>query len=150
MEQVLENNIFEFDKELFLQEIGSAMGTVAAPNYSNLFMGNKLDQKIREVAALYGEGVYPLRLFRRFIDDCFILWTGSKESLDKFLDHINTLHPTIKFTSTHSYTNISFLDISVSIVNNTLVTDLCQVSVSPPVQLFSSHNVQIHSLLSRS
>ena len=100
------------------------MGTVAAPNYSNLFMGNKVDQKIRDAAALFSEGTYPLRLLKRFIDDIFILWTGSVESLNNFLQHINTLHPTIKFTSTHSYTNIAFLDISVSLVNNTIVTDL--------------------------
>ena len=80
MEQVLENNIFEFDKQLFLQEIGSAMGTVAAPNYSNLFMSNKIDQRIRRDAAIFGEGTYPLCLFKKFIDDLFLLWVGSVES----------------------------------------------------------------------
>ena len=35
---VLTLNIFEFDGKLFLQLIGTAMGTIVAPTYANLFM----------------------------------------------------------------------------------------------------------------
>ena len=52
------------------------------------------------------------------------LWVGSLESLLKFLDHLNTLHPTIKFTFSHSYTDVNFLDITVHLTNSTIVTDL--------------------------
>ena len=38
LEMVLKSNIFEFNSELFLQLIGTAMGTKCAPNYSNIFM----------------------------------------------------------------------------------------------------------------
>ena len=35
---VLENNIFEFNQEFWLQMLGTAMGTRVAPTYANLFM----------------------------------------------------------------------------------------------------------------
>jgi hypothetical protein len=35
---VLKTNIFEFNEELFLQKIGTAMGTRVAPTYANIFM----------------------------------------------------------------------------------------------------------------
>ena len=38
LELVLTLNISEFDKKLFLQLIGTAMGTDAAPTYANIFM----------------------------------------------------------------------------------------------------------------
>ena len=41
IELVLKNQIFEFNKQLFQQLIGTAMGTKCAPNYSNLFMARK-------------------------------------------------------------------------------------------------------------
>jgi hypothetical protein len=35
---VLECNIFEFDREFYLQLLGTAMGTRVAPTYANIFM----------------------------------------------------------------------------------------------------------------
>ena len=46
LELVLKLNIFEFDNELFLQLIGTAMGTRPAPAYANLFMAKKIDDQI--------------------------------------------------------------------------------------------------------
>ena len=40
---VLESNIFEFDREYYVQLLGTAMGTRVAPTNANLFMA-KLDQ----------------------------------------------------------------------------------------------------------
>ena len=45
MEISLKNNIFEFNGQLYRQEIGAAMGNVASPNYANIFMNKKLDKK---------------------------------------------------------------------------------------------------------
>ena len=38
LEIVLKHNIFEFNKDLFIQIIGTAMGSRPAPSYANLFM----------------------------------------------------------------------------------------------------------------
>ena len=34
----------------------------------------------------------------RYIDDIFFVWEHGEESLEKFLNKLNTFHPTIKFT----------------------------------------------------
>ncbi len=36
---VLKYNYFNFDKDFFLQISGTAMGSIFAPNYANLFIG---------------------------------------------------------------------------------------------------------------
>ena len=46
LELVLQFNIFEFNTGLFLQMIGTAMGTRAAPSYANIFMARKIDLQI--------------------------------------------------------------------------------------------------------
>ena len=37
-------------------------------------------------------------LLKRFIDDIFLIWTESEESLENFHEDLNKLHPTLKFT----------------------------------------------------
>ena len=44
---VLESNVFEFDKEFWIQLLGTAMGTRAAPTYANIFM-NQLETEMLE------------------------------------------------------------------------------------------------------
>ena len=60
----------------------------------------------------------------RFIDDIFMIWTHSLDDLQTFTTYLNNIHPTIKFTSNHSFTSIPFLDVSVSLCNGTITTDL--------------------------
>ena len=50
LELVLKNNIFEFNEELFKQVIGTAMGCKPAPDYANIFMTQRIDPKIIEIA----------------------------------------------------------------------------------------------------
>ena len=67
---VLKNNVFEFDNKYYLQIQGTAMGTKIAPVYANLFMG-RLEETLKEL------GKPHIVLWKRFIDDIFIIWTGS-------------------------------------------------------------------------
>ena len=61
----------------------------------------------------------------RYIDDIFMIWTEGLDNLKIFIDHLNNIHSTIKFTSSHSSTNIPFLDVSVSLTNDgSISTDL--------------------------
>ena len=76
-ELVLKHNIFEFNNQLFQQLIGTAMVTKCAPNYSNIFMARKIDPEIIKLALRHGEGMFPIRLFKRFLDDIIMLWCGS-------------------------------------------------------------------------
>ena len=117
------------------------MGTVCAPPYANIFM-SKIDILLSELAKnMTQDGSDPIRLFKRFLDDIFMIWKGSFEELQNFLNNINSLHPTIKFTAEftspfkcdiegphdcfcHQTKFIPFLDTKVSIENGLLKTDL--------------------------
>ena len=80
VELVLKNNIFEFISELFIQTIGTAMGTQPAPSYANICMAKKIDTKIEELAKSFNNE-NPVIFFKRFLDDIFMLFRGSSDSL---------------------------------------------------------------------
>ena len=60
----------------------------------------------------------------RFIDDIDIKWTESEENLNRFFDHANNVHPTIKFIHEASRNNISFLDTYTTCENGIMSTDI--------------------------
>ena len=60
----------------------------------------------------------------RYIDDIFMTWTHSVDDLHAFTSYLNSIHPTIKFTSDYSFTSTSFLDVSVFVNNGHITTDL--------------------------
>ena len=93
------------------------MGTKLAPSYANLFM-TKFEQ-----THVYTYHLQPT-LWKRFIDDIFMIWPHGMDSLLEFIQHLNTAHPTIKFTSTISPTEISFLDLIIYIRDDKLHTRL--------------------------
>ena len=103
---VLHSMNFTFNGDHYLQTGGTAMSTSVAPNYANLFMDRF------ETKALAGFPLRPLT-WKRSIDDIFMIWTHGEESLKQFIDYLNFLHETIKFTHDMSYTQIDFLDTTV-------------------------------------
>ena len=81
------------------QNIGAAMGSKPVPHYANIFM-SKIDKKI-EALAEEDKAVY-LALLKRFLDDFFLLYFGSTKKLHGLFEKINHMHPTIKFTMSHT------------------------------------------------
>jgi hypothetical protein len=130
---VLTKNNFDFNEKHYLQIGGTAMGTRVAPSFANLFMADFEDKF-----------VYPYThqptIWMRYIDDIFLIWQHGETKLSKFLDHLNQCHPTIKFTSEHSLTQINFLDTTVHLDNNGLLyTDLyCKPTDSHNYLLYDS------------
>ena len=100
---VLKNNAFEFNEEYYLQKQGTAMGTKMAPAYANLFMG-MIETKMTNK---------HIKIWKRFIDDIFLIWTGTKEELEIYMKTINQIHNTIKFTYEASDKELTFLDITL-------------------------------------
>ena len=68
------------------------MGTKMAPAYPNIFMGT-LESRI-----LSETNPSPTH-WKRYIDDIFLVWTDTKESLEQFIKSINGLHERINFTA---------------------------------------------------
>ena len=108
MQLVLLCNNFIFDNENYIQVKGTAMGTGAAPNYANLFMGDFEERFIYNT-----EWNTYLQYFGHYIDDIFMIWNGSEASLLEFVAYLNSVHETIKFTFKYSASQLEFLDVLV-------------------------------------
>ena len=110
---ILENNYFQFLDEIYLQILGTAMGTKVAPPYASLFLGFFEERNIFEK--------FPnlIAVFLRFLDDIFFIWDHGEEELNRFFTYLNSLHSTIKFTYQFSREQINFLDTTVYIDKQT-------------------------------
>ena len=88
LEFCLKNTYFSFQGQFFEQVEGAAMGSPVCPIVANLYM------EYLEQIALH-TALTP-RFWHRFVDDTFVI---HKEVNKKdFLQHINNVDPTIKFT----------------------------------------------------
>ena len=116
-EVTLKNNYFEFNGKTYKQKQGTAIGTKFAPPYAILFLGDHEEKALSEAE------LKPW-LWWRYIDDVFMIWEHGEESLNSFISYLNSLHPTIKFTSKFSREQIEFLDVLVIKEGNGIKTDL--------------------------
>ena len=94
------------------------MGTKMATSHANNFMEYFKNTHVY---------TYPTQphTWLRFIDDIFVIWTEGRQSLDAFIQHLNSCHHTIKFTADISNSCVNFLDTTVNLTNNgTLDVDL--------------------------
>jgi hypothetical protein len=51
-------------------------------------------------------------------------WTHGDKKLDEFLEHANSIHPSIKFTHEVLKTKMSFLDTTTTVKEGNMTTDL--------------------------
>ena len=99
MHMILTTNNFDFNNNHFIQLHGTAMLTRMAPAYANIFMGD-LEEKLL--------AQFPLKpyLWWTYIDDISIVWTHGEDKLENFINHINSLHSTIRFAHEFSKSHI--------------------------------------------
>ena len=115
---ILENNYFCFNIEFYLQVKGTALGTTVAPIYATLVLAYLEEQLYlrleRDLNHQFSQ--YIEENFKRFLDDCFILFTKSDIELEKLYQYLNNLHPSLKFTMDSNTNQLPFLDTMV--INN--------------------------------
>ena len=104
LELVLKCNNFKFNRKHFLQINGTAMGTRVAPTYANLFMSHFEEKYIYRNS--------KPRIWLRFIDDIWGIYTGDRNSFDGFVEEINSVHSSIKFSGEFSNKEVDFLDVT--------------------------------------
>jgi hypothetical protein len=107
----LTNNIFEFDEEHYLQIGGTAMGTIMAPTYANVFLKNLeesrlLNPKNRE------KYENNLQLFRRYVDDILIIYDNYDNSLGNFLTKLKNTYSPLSLKIQVNKT-VNFLDLRI-------------------------------------
>ena len=96
---------------------GTSVGTKTAPSYGNTYMGKFENDFVY---------VYPTQslCWKMYINDCFLIWMGTEDSLNAFLKYLNTGDPNIKFTFEKSQHSVNFLDTTVNLETHLLKTDL--------------------------
>ena len=114
---ILEHNYFSFSDNFYLQTKGTAMGTRMAPQYANIFMAD-LEEKV------LNQTHNQPRLYLRYIDDIFMVWTHGEESLKLFHEKLNKEDPNIKLTLEYSQSQVHFLDTTITIKNSNISTSL--------------------------
>ena len=98
---MLKSNIIKFDEKIFKQVLGTAIGIKFAPPYAILFIVD-LEEKI------LNDFEEKSMILWRYIDVIFFIWEHGEESLGKFLNKLNSVHPTIKLTAEYSKETINF------------------------------------------
>ena len=105
---------------------------------TNLFMAKEIDPKTIELANSIESESNPIAMLKGFLNDIFMAYTGSVKFLHTLLDQLNTVHPTIKFTMSHTTPSnvknpecdceptqsLAFLDTLCKIENGKIITDL--------------------------
>ena len=90
LEFCLKNAYFLFQSRYHEQTEGAAMGSPISPIVANLFMEDLEVQAIKTSPS-------PPVFWKRFVDDTFIII--KKQHRNSFLEHLNSIHPSIKFFS---------------------------------------------------
>ena len=74
---ILENNNFYFNDKMYTQVRGTAMGTKFAPTYATLVLAYLEEKLYVQTEIKYGKEFarYIKDNWKRFLDDCFNLWT---------------------------------------------------------------------------
>lgn len=87
---LLTHNYFMFGGVHYLQIQGVAMGTTCAPAYANLFLG-AWEKEMLEGPLLecYTKFIY---LYKRYIDDVLLIWTGPEQMFLEFVERLNAKH----------------------------------------------------------
>ena len=100
-------NNFEFNGKHYLQKKGSSMGSKSSCHYADVFMDDF------ETRYIYPRILGKNKGYFRFVDDIFMIWTGSKAELLAFFEEINSVHESIKFDCNYSEESVNFLDTTV-------------------------------------
>ena len=67
-------------------------------------------------------------LWWAYVDDILFLWEHGEKKLKSFIDNINKMYRTIKFTADWSKASIVFLDVTVSITEGIIELNLRTVT----------------------
>ncbi|CAJ0961482.1 unnamed protein product, partial [Ranitomeya imitator] len=106
---VLYENYFLFEDTFYIQKCGTAMGSNVAPAYANAFMNHF------ETTYVFNNNLFLQFAtgYHRYIDDIFLVWTGTLDSLKSFHVFLNSIFPELQFTMHHSTESVPFLDTMV-------------------------------------
>ena len=120
----LDFNLATFNGTTYKQTSGTAMGPKNACDYADVAM-NYIDQAVHNNNPETSPCPHVPVDWNRFRDDVYMPWIGTEAELLEFMDWLNSIHPSLKFTVKHSRDGVEFLDLFVYTgANNQLNTKL--------------------------
>jgi hypothetical protein len=108
LELVLKENYISFNRHIFKQDEGTAMGSPCAPPYMNIFMNN-LEAPIVE----HWKRAGVLLLYKRLIDNILMIIHRTHAQAMQIINKINTANPHICITTAISNAKTHFLDLTL-------------------------------------
>ena len=127
LELIMLNNFFKFGDSQWRQNKGTAMGTPPAPSYATIFFG------IHEIEILQRFSRF-LFFLKRYIDDILGIWIPSDPAVSdaqwilfksKLQDWFG-----LEWTVTELTDRVDFMDMTISIKDNKLVTTLYEKNLN--------------------
>lgn len=101
----LTSGYFIYNGEYYVQKDGVTMGSPVAPIVAEIWM------EYFEKLALDSSPIKP-KIWKRYVDDTFVVL--KRNEVDRFLNHLNSLHPKMEFTSElEENDSLAFLDVLI-------------------------------------
>ena len=102
------------------------MGSKFAPIFATLLLAYLEEKMYTKSDEEFGSDFrqYLEANYKRFLDDCFLIFTRSEDQLKKFHNLLNDLHSSIKFSIEKSRKSLPFLDTLLIKENGQLQTDI--------------------------
>ena len=95
----LQNNFFNFERKIYKQIDGVAMGSPLGPTLANAFLCFHEQIWLNDCPDEFKPAFY-----RRYVDDIFVLFR-SPDHLEKFKNYLNSKHRKIRFTFEKEHNN---------------------------------------------
>ena len=138
---ILENNFMHFNDIFYRQKLGTAMGTKVAPNNVTVVLGFLEEKLFVTLEETIGQhfGNYIRMSWKRYLDDCFIIWDRGEDQLTDLFNILNSMSPTLKFTMESDRSRLSFLDVMIIKNGDRITTDVFyKITVTKQYLMFNS------------
>uniref|UniRef100_A0A8C5M1L9 Reverse transcriptase domain-containing protein n=1 Tax=Leptobrachium leishanense TaxID=445787 RepID=A0A8C5M1L9_9ANUR len=107
---ILKHNYFIFDRKFYHQIQGTAMGTTCAPTYANIYLGVWEKQYVFSDQNPFR---HKILLWKRYIDDIFLIWGGTPEDFLDLTNYLNRNSLNLRFTYEIHQNSLNFLDVTI-------------------------------------
>ena len=126
LELVLSHSAFKFNDKHYSLLQAIATGEPVAATIATLTVGFLEVDLYKKVSLNFGPNIefYFKKNWKRFLDDCFIIWHKSFGDFDIVFEILNNLHPMISFTKEQSDKGLSFLNLYIYIEKGFIKSDI--------------------------
>ena len=102
------------------------MGTKVAPTYATLVLSYLETQLYHKLEGKFSRNfrIHIEENWKRFLDDCFLLWTLDNENFQKLHQILNSLNADLSFTTESDTEKLSFLDVLIKCDEGLISTDI--------------------------